>query len=50
MQRIAGVRQRLDLQLSLLRGSRLKVPGPATDNVLKSAPDFIQLGSLSAEL
>jgi len=26
------------------------VPGPAPDNVLKSAPDFIQIVSLSAEL
>ena len=26
------------------------LPGPAPDNVLKSAPDFIQIGPLSAEL
>jgi len=26
------------------------LPGPAPDNVLRSAPDFIQIGSLLAEL
>jgi len=26
------------------------LPGPAADNVLKSAPDFIQIGSLLVEL
>ena len=39
----------LALPLSLLRGSCPKnLPGPAPENV--KAPDFIQIGSLSAEL
>ena len=41
---------RLAVQLSLLRESRQNLPGPAPDNVLKGAPDFIQIGSLLAEL
>ena len=36
----------LPLKLSLLRGSRPKLPGPAPNNVLTSAPDFIQIDSL----
>jgi len=36
--------------VAILRGSRQKSVRVSLDNVLKSAPDFIQIGSLSAEL
>ena len=41
---------RLALQLSLLIGSRPKSAGASPRECAQSAPDFIQIGSLSAEL
>jgi len=41
---------RLALQLSLLRGSRPKSTTTSPGQFTQNAPDFIQIGSLSAEL
>jgi len=44
------IKFRLALQLSPLRGSRPKSTGASPRQCTQSAPDFIQIGSLSAEL
>jgi len=41
---------RLSLKLSLLRGSRLKSAKASPQHLANIVPDFIQIGSLSAEL
>jgi len=41
---------RLPFKLSLLRGSRPKSAGAIPQHFAHTIPDFIQIGSLSAEL